>query len=616
MPKLPAVRCAVLAGVLIATVPFVASSSAAGCPSWTDIAGDSTTSGAPDPTGQMYDANLDVVKATLTTTGDTVTAVIGVSKLNPVASDAGDEFDLEFTVAGKTIDLFSDRGRTVQGVAAPVGFSAGFYNVTDDVVTDIAAAPKYDTTANTVTITGKVAELKSNAGVEVAGKALTGLSAITYDSVDSGPVFQYDDAAAPGSATVTAGTPCGGGDPAPAPSPSPSPSPSPGPGTPPPPGFPANGCNTVPDLTDDAKVAGNANAAEPDLDITGLALETTATELKAFVRIAKLGTRPNTAPGHSFYVNFTVGGKTVSLITTAYDPAALSTPDDTIADATKSAPVSFAPPTYASVGGSYVPTGLKATYDVTHSTVVFSIPRKDLSAAAAAFTDGATLSALTVRTATSYPGAGGLYVDSTAAANAAAGTATWTVGDNACFGPAAGKLANTGKTSVQYTDAAAVAAKLTNADGTAVAGRTVKFAVGSVSVTAKTAANGVATAALNPKLVAGTYSLVTSFAGDDAAAKVELATPFTVVAETTKMALSVAKSGSARTVTATLRDDDGKPVAGRTVNWYVNGKKVGSAKTSSTGAVTLKTAKPTQTVTAEFVAVAGTYNGCKASAKV
>jgi hypothetical protein len=525
-----------------------------------------------------------------------------------------------FTVAGKTIELYADRGPSAHGVAAPTGFGAGFYNDTDSTDTPVAAAPVYDTKTNTVTITGKVSELKAAAGADVTAKALTGFTAETWDAVAQGPLLPYDEAPAPTGTTVTAGTPCGGApvpSPTPTPTPTPSPTPAPGPtGPPPAPGYPAAGCNTVGDATGDAHIALQDSApAEPDLDITGLALQATDTDVKAFVRVAKLGARPQSALGHTFYVNFTVGGKAVQLITTSYDPAQLNAPEDTVADSTSAAAVRFAPRTHVSVAATYVPTGIKATYDTAHSTVVLALPRKDMTAAVPAFTDGATITALTVRSAGTYPEVGGLFADSTAPANGAAGTDKWVVGDNACFAVPT-KLAYLGKTSVQVTDALAVAARLTDLDGTVLPGRTMSFMAGNVVVTAKTGADGVARAALDPNRPAGSNMVNIRFAGDATTRAAEIDAPFTITAEATRLTLSVAKSGSQRTVTATLRDDDGHAVAGRTVDFYVNGKKVASAKTSSAGVVRLTTAKPAQTVTAKFTGLAGIYAACSASTKV
>jgi hypothetical protein len=431
-------------------------------------------------------------------------------------------------------------------------------------------------------------------------------------------VFLYDEAPAPSGAAFTVAAPCGDST-APAATPPPA-TPSPTPGTTPPgpaapAGYPATGCDTVGDDAGDAHVL-NANVpTDGDLDITGLALQATATDVKAFVRIKALAAKPASAPGHTFSVNFTAAAKPVRLVTTAYDPAQLATAEDAVASGTATAPAKYAPLTYVSVSGGYVATGIKATYDLAHSIVILSVPRADLDKAVP-FADGSEISAVTVRSATASPFAGGFYVDSTAPSNAAAGTAKWRVGDNACFGPAPGILANAGAKSVQFSDAAKVAAKLTDAAGKPLAGRSVTFAVGAVTATASTGPDGVARAALNPRVTAGTYSLVTSFAGDTAAAKVELATPFTVTLEATRIALSYSKSGSKRTVVAKLRDDDGAALAGQTVDWYVNGTKVGSSRTNAAGVAQLTTAKPAQTVTAQFAGVPVKYAASKAATKV
>lgn len=83
----------------------------------------------------------------------------------------------------------------------------------------------------------------------------------------------------------------------------------------------------------------------------------------------------------------------------------------------------------------------------------------------------------------------------------------------------------------------------------------------------------------------------------------------------TALSLKVAKAANTRTVTATLTAA-GKPLAGQVVTWLVNGKKVGTATTSSAGTAVLKTAKPTQIVTAEFGGVPDKYLASKATARV
>jgi hypothetical protein len=87
------------------------------------------------------------------------------------------------------------------------------------------------------------------------------------------------------------------------------------------------------------------------------------------------------------------------------------------------------------VGGTYTPSTLKAAYDLTSSYVTFSISPADFAkATGVALAPGAAFTKVLGRTASSLgPVVGGFYVDSTAKDNAAAGTDTWTVGDNKCF---------------------------------------------------------------------------------------------------------------------------------------------------------------------------------------
>jgi len=83
---------------------------------------------------------------------------------------------------------------------------------------------------------------------------------------------------------------------------------------------------------------------------------------------------------------------------------------------------------------------------------------------------------------------------------------------------------------------------------------------------------------------AGEYTLRVSYVGDDPSlggAVIERA--FTVVAEDTAMTLSASGSGSKRTVAATLGDDDGDPVVGRTITFYASGAAIGTAVTDSSG---------------------------------
>ncbi len=214
----------------------------------------------------------------------------------------------------------------------------------------------------------------------------------------------------------------------------------------------------------------------------------------------------------------------------------------------------------------------------------------------------------------SWEAADGYYFDK--APNNDSTVLEYTVGDNKCFEPPKSKLSLLTGTTVQYGDVANLSAKLTSEVGdTPVPGKTVTFAIAGVSTSRTTGADGVARAALTHNKAAGSYPLTVTFAGDDSYSTSTLSGALTVKQETVKILtpFKIAKSGTTRTVTITVQDDDKKPIAGQNVNWWVNGKKVTAKKTATNGTVTF-TATAGQTVYAEFPAVAGKYLGTKSAA--
>jgi hypothetical protein len=581
----------------IASVPFLGSAQAAACPSWTDPAGDAAPFALPF-IGAAGDAGLDIVGASITNTAGDVTGIVKVKTLG--ATKAGDRFAVQVNAGGQNLLLYAIRPAS----GAP---TAGVQNLTDSTAAKGAASAVFDTAASTVAITAKQGELDKAAGRSVAGAVATAASATTQIQANDQAPVPYDGAPAPANTTVKLGTACGdgGGDPGPSGSPTPTPTGSPAPGLPA--GYPTAGCNTATDITNDAQpvIQGQKLDSDPDLDFTGFAINTTDTDLKAYLRINKLAMPKNGVGGHDFALKFTVNAKAVTLHVGEFDTE-------------QKTANSAATPNYGEIGttknADLTPA---ATFDKTNNIVIVSVPlAKVATATAGTFAEGTKLTAVSVASQLIYSPTLDKAPADTAQA-AADADRVYTLGDSPCFGPAPGKLANTGKTTVQYTDAAAVAATLTDAKDNPLEGKTLTFAIGTKTVSATTGPDGVAHASLNPGVVAGSYTLVTSYAGDPKdAAKVSISTPFTVTVEKTKIVLSVVKSGTKRTVTAKLVDDDGHPVAGQTIAWYVNGKKVASAKTGSAGTVKLTTAKPTQTVKAVFTAVTGKYAGATASQKV
>jgi hypothetical protein len=583
-------------------VPFLGTANAAACPAWTDSATDATL-GLPGTS----DEGLELVSATLTVSGTDTVATFGVKKLKAGYSGAGDEFSMNMSISGKNIVLYADR--------LPTGDDAGILNNTDDAAPLGAATAVWDTVKSTVTITAKQADLDAVVLGASSGVTATTLTAKTELLATFQPAVTYDLAIAPGGTAYVVGKPCsGGGGPAPTGTATPTatptatasatPTPTPTattPGGAVPDGYPTAGCSTFTDIKGDGTPFVAAPAAfpnEPDLDVMGVAINTTPASILAYLKIDSLKDKPANFQGDRFELVFKVGAKTYT-----YAVGRMGTGTEITAN-----------PTRGQLDGTTnAALKVKGTFDKTNSTVIIEAERAGLNTVnGAPVTDGTTVTGVTIKTVGLQPA---LQFQADTVAAPAVADQVYTFGDSPCFAPPAAKLANAGATSVQYGDAASVAAKVTSSTGSALAGKNVTFTIGSKSVTAKSGPDGVARAALAPGVTAGSYSVVAAFAGDATASKVSLTTPFTVAVEKTKVALSVAKSGSKRTVTAKLLDDDNHAVAGQTVNWYVNGKKVGSGKTDAAGAVTY-VAKAGQTVVAEFLAVTGKYAAGKATQKV
>jgi hypothetical protein len=367
--------------------------------------------------------------------------------------------------------------------------------------------------------------------------------------------------------------------------------------------FPVAGCTTVGDDVDDAVVSplvGGPGVAEDDLDLTGVVLRSTPQTTSAYSQVVALASSPSTAPGHSFFVNFTVGETAVQLIATQYDPAVLGQVVDGAAEATSGTPARRSPQTRLTVAGTYVESSIEAVFDVERNTVVVSIPTAELAAAVPGFKPGATLSKLTGRTTAQTP-AIGLFVDSTAPENAAEGESKWVVGDNACFPP---PLTNRGAVKAQFGDTAVVAAKLLDGSGAPAAGKAVTFTLGTSKAVATTGKDGIAKASLKVTSKAGPAPMKVA-SGSEA-----IAVPFTVLVE--KTALKVTGGGGA--VTATLTDDDRKAVAGQVVT-FTAGSVTRSVRTGATGVAKAAGFPAGAVVKATYSGATGMYTAASGSAK-
>jgi hypothetical protein len=573
-----------------AAVPQPAAAGAA-CVTYDDASGDASL----EVVGPVADADqdLDILGLTLDNTATDLVAEIQVAKLaaNP-AKAPGHGFSFGYTFNERTYEhSYYSYGQAPLNTATQTGGFA-WSSYVNDTSRAIPVTAAFDTTRNVVTLSVRLADLEPWAFAPAFGSRLTALWAdSSTDYVGSG--FTYDDVAAPEGAAYRVRYGCGPdavdlGDP-PAPRLGAAPDVA-----------PRAGCFLGQDATGDGRptfATGVAAPNEPGLDLVGYSVNTTASEIKAHLHLADLGDKPANFVGDRFEIAFGYEGATYTLA-----GGRVTAPSDEVTAEQTRGQVN------GTTNAALLPT---VEFDKDANTVAISVARSVLSGVhGKAIPYGAVFTGVTARTWGIQPA---LQFPADTATNAA--DTKYTVGHSPCYTPPPATLAAVGRPSVQYGDAARLTAKLTKDGGGALAGKPVTFTLGSRSATATTNSSGVATALVVNTLPAGDGAFTASFAGDSSAGAAAVTAPVTLRAETTRLTLSVAKSGTKRTVTATLKDDDGKPVAGQTVTWLVNGKAAGSAKTDAKGVAVLKTAKPGQTVVAKYAGLTGRYLAAQASKK-
>ncbi|MDP9066749.1 MAG: hypothetical protein M3N53_00180 [Actinomycetota bacterium] len=159
--------------------------------------------------------------------------------------------------------------------------------------------------------------------------------------------------------------------------------------------------------------------------------------------------------------------------------------------------------------------------------------------------------------------------------------------------PTALQITEASQEAGQYSDGTLFQAELKDASGAPVAGAELSFelagADGSRSFGAVTDDNGLAS--VTPILTErpGAYELTASFAGSETFQPASATAPFLVEKEDTALSLQVTGRGSRRTLTADLTDaDSAEGVAGREVEFFVDGSSIGSGTTDVGGSASIE----------------------------
>ena len=578
---------AALAAALLTSglTPLLGTAHADNCATWTDGAGDSRPPNTAGVAGVPGSDNLDIVRTSVQTIEDKIVVTIQLKNLSETGYEAaGDKFESQMTLGGTNVFFSVTRAET--GVTAQVkgpGTGTATYALVD----------------NSVVISTTQAELDKAAGKATKDLEAKGLATTTWAQANGTAIGQYDGSQARADVVYIVGAQC-----------------SPVVLPPAPLKLPSAGCNTLTDGTGDAVATVRPNSAvsqpvgsnEPALDMAGVSINTTPTKLIAFIHVPGLTAK---APynGDAFWFGFAVPngnplGHFVDFKVERRNSAVRGENATVLVYSTETL------------------VAVSATFDFAKKFVILSIDRASFEELAVQRglsipTNGTTV--FDVRAVTrgiTAPGVdpAGFEVDIVSPGEAK--TRTYTIGESPCFEPTVSKLTNLGPASIQFGDVLDVSAKLTSATDQPFANKSVKFTLGSVSTTATTDAEGVATAKLTPTASAGTHNLVISFAGDPDTKASTATKQITVSPEVSGITLTVKKSGTKRTVTAKLAEDDGKAIAGQVVTWFVNGKKISAPKTNSGGIVTISTAKAGQTVKAVFAGVTDKYAGSDASTKL
>jgi hypothetical protein len=208
-------------------------------------------------------------------------------------------------------------------------------------------------------------------------------------------------------------------------------------------GYPAAGCFDLVDVPGDAHALNANNPNDPDLDILGLALQTSGKDLKAFVKVSKLADGPSmSTDGQRFTLSFLFNGHVFSAAGSSFANGtgairdglsqtgqaghlvqlSIDTPSVTSTDAVTGR---------ASGDLGYKASGLTFTWDKANSWVVIDLPVADIEKYGGAKFTGKLQSLVAFDATDEY--AVSSQADSTEPNNATTYTGTWQVGANKCF---------------------------------------------------------------------------------------------------------------------------------------------------------------------------------------
>jgi hypothetical protein len=149
--------------------------------------------------------------------------------------------------------------------------------------------------------------------------------------------------------------------------------------------FPKAGCYDIKDDTGDAVYPASQAGNDADLDIAGVAFQTTKTDLKIFIKVNKLADGPTLADGHRYTIYFDYADHQFGVSGSHYAHGTGAIRDGLASSgwAGKTTQLGVDVPTVDTVppptARGYVTSNLTFTWDTAHSWVIANLPLADLT---------------------------------------------------------------------------------------------------------------------------------------------------------------------------------------------------------------------------------------------
>jgi len=202
--------------------------------------------------------------------------------------------------------------------------------------------------------------------------------------------------------------------------------------------YPKAGCFDIKDDSDDAAYPEPQAGSDPDMDILGVAFQTTKTDLKIFIKVKKLSDGPMLADGHRYAVYFDYGDHQFAASGSHYAHGSGAVRDGLAASgwAGKTTQLGVDVPAVTAVppptARGYVTSNLAFTWDNANNWIVADLPLADIQKYAGKKFTGRISGVGVVSQLDRY--AVGSVVDTTEAGNTSGSyTGSFVAGANKCF---------------------------------------------------------------------------------------------------------------------------------------------------------------------------------------